>query len=98
MTSITLIHGMYVNVDSWQPWLDRAKVAGIRAKTIEWPGHEGAVSDLRGSIRPELCNLNYGELVDLHAQAIGDDGPPFPCSAGAGGFALFGAVLDGGMG
>ena len=73
MTSITLIHGMYVTAASWQPWLDRAKAAGIGVKTIEWPGHEGTASDLRGSIRPELCNLNYGELVDLHAQAIGDE-------------------------
>ena len=73
MTSITLIHGMYVTVDSWQPWLDRAKAAGIDAKTVEWPGHDGAPGELRAHVRPELRTLNYAQLVDLHAEAIGDE-------------------------
>ena len=63
---------MYVNVDSWQPWLDRAKAAGIEAKTVEWPGHAGAPAALREDVRPELRTLNYAQLVDHHATVIGD--------------------------
>ena len=36
-TSVLFIHGMYLNADSWQPWVERAATAGLDAHAISWP-------------------------------------------------------------
>jgi hypothetical protein len=39
--TLLFIHGMYMNALSWQPWVDRATAAGLRAEAVSWPFHEG---------------------------------------------------------
>jgi pimeloyl-ACP methyl ester carboxylesterase len=69
-TTVVLIHGMYMNVSSWEAWRDRAAAQGLTAHTIEWPGHEGVPAELRANPPQELRTLSFGPLVDHHEAQI----------------------------
>jgi len=70
MTQIVLIHGMYMNVGSWDPWRERAAAAGHTTHVIEWPGHEGEPSELRAAPPEILRTLTFPELADHHAREL----------------------------
>jgi alpha-beta hydrolase superfamily lysophospholipase len=63
MTAIVFIHGMYVNGQSWQPWVDRVTPRGYTCHTPSWPYHDGEPAALRAAIDPGLGRLTFGAVV-----------------------------------
>jgi pimeloyl-ACP methyl ester carboxylesterase len=72
MATLAFIHGMYMTVDSWDPWLERAHAAGFETVTVEWPGHAGTPAELRANPPQELRTLGYPQLVEHHANELKD--------------------------
>lgn len=60
---LVFIHGLYTNVDSWKPWLDRAKKAGFDARAVEWPGHKGSPEELRAKPPAGLGALTFDDIL-----------------------------------
>lgn len=70
MTEIVLIHGMYMNASSWDPWRERASAQGHTTHAIEWPGHDGTPAALRAAPPDVLRRLDFGDLVVQHGTRI----------------------------
>src|SRR5664280_2442094 len=68
--TLLFIHGMYMNALSWQPWVDRATAAGLRAEAVSWPFHEGNPAALRARIDPALGRLTFHDVVEHHKRLI----------------------------
>jgi pimeloyl-ACP methyl ester carboxylesterase len=60
---IVLVHGMYMNGESWRPWVERASARGHSCHTPSWPYHDGRPVERRASIDPELPSLTFGAVV-----------------------------------
>jgi pimeloyl-ACP methyl ester carboxylesterase len=69
-TTVVLIHGMYMNVSSWDPWRERAAAHGHTTHAIEWPGHDGEPAALRAAPPEVLRTLSFGQLADHHEEQI----------------------------
>jgi pimeloyl-ACP methyl ester carboxylesterase len=67
---LLFIHGMYMNALSWQPWVDRAAGAGLRAEAVSWPFHEGDPEALRARVDPALGRLTLHDVIEHHKQLI----------------------------
>ena len=61
--NIVLIHGLYLNWESWQPWVDRYTARGFNVVAKPWPGLEGTVEQLRADPTP---------LKGLEMKTVGD--------------------------
>lgn len=70
VTDLIFIHGMYMNGDSWQPWLEKARAKGFSAIAPSWPFHEGDPSELRRNTDPSLGKLRFGNIVDYYKRII----------------------------
>ena len=67
---IVFIHGMYMNGESWNPWIAQAESRGFSATAPSWPFHEGKPDYLRSHIDPRLGKLRFGEIVDFYKKYI----------------------------
>jgi pimeloyl-ACP methyl ester carboxylesterase len=54
---------MYLNAESWAPWLEPARAAGFDPLTVSWPFHDGAPADRRAAIDPGLGRLDFGTVI-----------------------------------
>ena len=61
---LVFLHGLYMNVESWRPWLDRAHASGFDARAIEWPGHAGAPATLRTNPSAGLGALRFADVFE----------------------------------
>lgn len=61
--TIVFVHGMYVNGVSWEPWIERARSAGLGALAPSWPCHDGQPAELRAHVDPELGKLSFARVV-----------------------------------
>lgn len=70
MPDIVLVHGMFMNAESWAGWVDRFTARGFRVHAPSWPGHEGAPADLRRDPPEILRALTLGEVIQAHRDLI----------------------------
>jgi pimeloyl-ACP methyl ester carboxylesterase len=50
--TIVLIHGLFLNWQSWDPWVERYSERGFEVLTPGWPGLDHTVEELRDDSRP----------------------------------------------
>ena len=67
---VVFIHGMYMNAESWQPWVERASLRGLTCHAPSWPFHDGAPADLRAHIDPGLGQLRFRDVTDHYKSFI----------------------------
>ncbi|WP_430866976.1 alpha/beta hydrolase [Demequina aurantiaca] len=63
MTTFALIHGMYMNSSSWDPWAERIRAAGHDVVVPEWPGRVADPAQARAVVHPDLRALDYTGVV-----------------------------------
>lgn len=102
MTTVTppllFIHGMYLNAESWEPWMEPARAAGFDPVAESWPFHEGSPVERRGTIDPSLGRLDFGAVVaHLKTRIDAFAEPPFLIGHSVGGAAVQ-KLLDDGYG
>ena len=60
---IVLIHGLFLNHASWEPWAARYRERGHPVHIAAWPGLEGSVQELRSDPTP-LTQLSIEKVLD----------------------------------
>jgi pimeloyl-ACP methyl ester carboxylesterase len=60
---IVLIHGLFLNWQSWENWTDRYRARGYTVFTPGWPGLDKTVEELRADPTP-LTEQSIGKVVD----------------------------------
>jgi pimeloyl-ACP methyl ester carboxylesterase len=94
--SIVFIHGMYMNGESWQPWVDRGAARGFTSIAPSWPFHEGKPTALRETIDPALGRLQFGDVVAKMKTVIDSlDERPFLIGHSVGGLVVQKLVNEG---
>lgn len=78
---VMFIHGMYLNGESWQPWVDRFTSAGFSCAAPSWPYHDGDPHTLRSVVDPRLGGLTFG-AVSEHLKGLIDALPERPVLVG----------------
>ena len=78
---VIFIHGMYLNGQSWQPWVERFAAAGFSGSAPSWPYHHGDPATLRSEVSPDLGALTFGALTG-HFKALVDALPERPILVG----------------
>ena len=61
--TIVLIHGLFLNWQSWEGWIERYSARGFHAVAIPWPGLEGTVEELRADPEP-FTKLDLKTVLD----------------------------------
>lgn len=62
--SIVFIHGLFMNPDSWGPWISYFENAGYSCYAPAYAYHEGRPADLRAHINPGLGKLDFGQVIE----------------------------------
>ncbi len=93
---VVFIHGMYLNGQSWQQWVERFTSAGFTCSAPSWPHHDGDPRTLRTVVDPRLGTLTFGEVAD-HLKGVIDALPERPVLVGhsIGGLLVQRLVSDG---
>jgi pimeloyl-ACP methyl ester carboxylesterase len=60
---IVLIHGLFLNWQSWDGWAQRYRARGFTVFAPSWPGMDGTVEDLRADPTP-LTQLSIEKVLD----------------------------------
>jgi hypothetical protein len=74
---VVFIHGMYLNGQSWAPWIERFTSSGFSCSAPTWPYHHGGRRMLRSEVDPELSALAFGAVTEHLKELI--DALPRPC-------------------
>jgi alpha-beta hydrolase superfamily lysophospholipase len=94
---LMLIHGAWLSARSWENFADHFNSRGYDVSTPEWPRKQGDVEELRADA-DELEGLGLEEIVDHHAELIGElDQPPVLIGHSFGGL-IVEILLDRGLG
>jgi pimeloyl-ACP methyl ester carboxylesterase len=94
---LMLIHGAWLSARSWENFADYFNSRGYDVSTPEWPRKQGDVEELRADA-DELEGLGLEEIVDHHAELIGElDQPPVLVGHSFGGL-IVEILLDRGLG
>jgi pimeloyl-ACP methyl ester carboxylesterase len=72
--TIILIHGNFVNNNSWAEWKPYYEQKGYKVYTPANPGHEGNPADLRAKVHPDLVKTGFIDIVNKISELI--DGLP----------------------
>ncbi|TDW47721.1 pimeloyl-ACP methyl ester carboxylesterase [Flavobacterium sp. 270] len=62
--TIVLIHGNFVNSDTWQEWKQHYEAKGYIVYTPTNPGHEGNPTELRTKVHPDLVKTGFIDVVN----------------------------------
>src|SRR5262245_26463163 len=62
-TQVVFIHGMYMNGESWAPWVDYFRTRGYVCHAPSWPYHDGAPAARRRDIDRRLGSLTFGQVT-----------------------------------
>ncbi len=74
--AIVLIHGLFLNHQSWDGWADRYRARGHAVRALPWPGLAGTVEELRADPSP-LTQLDIASvLAGLERDIRALDAPP----------------------
>lgn len=68
--TIVLIHGNFVNNNTWTDWSSDYKQKGYTVYTPANPGHDGNPKDLRANVHPALEKTGFKEIVNNLAEII----------------------------
>lgn len=71
---LVLLHGLYLNALSWEPWLERARAAGFDARAVEWPLHEGDPAARRARPPAGLGSQRFADVTEPVLADIRDRG------------------------
>jgi len=78
---VIFIHGMYLNGQSWGPWIDRFTSSGFACSAPSWPYHHGDPATLRSEVDPGLGSLTFGAVAG-HFRELIDALPERPILVG----------------
>jgi pimeloyl-ACP methyl ester carboxylesterase len=67
--TIVLIHGLWLNPASWQPWIDRFSAAGHRVLAPAWPGMDASVEELNRDPSP-MADVGFGDVVNHYVKIL----------------------------
>jgi len=62
--TIVLIHGNFVNNNTWAEWKRHYEQRGYKVYTPVNPGHEGNPADLRAKVHPDLVKTGFKDVVN----------------------------------
>jgi pimeloyl-ACP methyl ester carboxylesterase len=62
--TLVFIHGLFMNPNSWEPWMKFYESKGYNCYAPAYAYHEGNPDRLRKNINPELGNLTFGQVID----------------------------------
>jgi pimeloyl-ACP methyl ester carboxylesterase len=68
MATIMLVHGMFMNPRSWQPWKEFYERRGYDCISPAWPLHEGDPGDLRSRVSPGFSSLSLNDVTQRMEQ------------------------------
>lgn len=68
--TIVLIHGNFVNNNTWTEWKQYYEQKGYKVYTPANPGHEGNPADLRANVHPNLVKTGFIDIVNNIAELI----------------------------
>jgi pimeloyl-ACP methyl ester carboxylesterase len=68
--TIVLIHGNFVNNNTWTDWKHYYEEKGYKVHTPANPGHEGNPADLRAKVHPDLIKTGFKDVVNNIIQLI----------------------------
>jgi pimeloyl-ACP methyl ester carboxylesterase len=68
--TIVLIHGNFVNNNSWAEWKRYYEQKGYRVYTPANPGHDGDPAALRAKVHPDLVNTGFIDVVNNISKLI----------------------------
>jgi pimeloyl-ACP methyl ester carboxylesterase len=68
--NIILIHGNFVNNESWAKWKSHYEQKGYTVYAPANPGHDGNPADLRNQVHPKLIETGFIDVVDNIAKLI----------------------------
>lgn len=93
---LVLVHGMYMNGSSWDPWVRLATSKGFDPIAPSWPFHSASPSVLRDHIDPALGKMQFRHVVDSYKKLI-DSLPERPLLIGhsVGGLVVQKLINDG---
>lgn len=69
-STIVLIHGAWLNSQSWENWKTRLETANHKVIAPDWPGGAGKPSELRNHPRIGLTKFGPKEIVARYARII----------------------------
>jgi pimeloyl-ACP methyl ester carboxylesterase len=97
VTTIVLIHGLWMSALSWENWVKHYTDKGYRVIAMNWPGMEGDIERLRRD-PSTFTSLGLPEVVDHYEQIIRElESPPIIIGYGLGGLVTQ-ILLDRGWG
>src|SRR4051794_26941629 len=97
MTTVVLIHGLWMNGSSWERWAARYEARGLEALTPSWPGMDGDVEALRADTSA-FDDLGVEAILDHYAAIVSAlPEPPIIMGHSFGG-AFTQVLLDRGLG
>ncbi|WP_345951685.1 alpha/beta hydrolase [Mucilaginibacter sp. PAMB04274] len=67
-STIILIHGMFQNAKSWEPWVKHFTEKGYNCIAESWPLHEGEPADLRANTPAGLGELRLAVIIEKYRQ------------------------------
>jgi pimeloyl-ACP methyl ester carboxylesterase len=95
--TIVLIHGLWMNAESWELWVERYESRGYRVIASSWPGMDRPVAELREDTSA-FDDLSIGEILEHYTTLIaGLDEPPIIMGHSFGGV-FTQVLLDRGLG
>jgi len=95
--TIVLIHGLYLDANSWEAWANRYASRGHRVVAPSWPGLKGGVEELRRD-PTALARLDIATIVDHYERIVRAlDRPPIIIGHSTGGTVMQ-VLLDRGLG
>ena len=68
--TIVLIHGNFVNNNSWTEWKRYYEQKGYKVYTPANPGHDGNPGELRTKVHPDLVKTGFIDIVNNIAELI----------------------------
>ena len=68
--TIVLIHGAWLNNDSWHGFKAYFEGRGYNVVTPEWPYNDGTVEQLRANPNPNFAHVGVPEIVGQYEKAI----------------------------
>jgi alpha-beta hydrolase superfamily lysophospholipase len=72
---VIFIHGLWLHASSWQPWLEKFRLAGYDPSAPDWPGDSETVEASRAN--PDgIAGRGVDEVVEHYADIIGRLGMP----------------------
>lgn len=79
--TIVLIHGNFVNNNTWEEWKRYYEQKGYTVYAPANPGHEGNPAELRASVHPDLVKTGFIDVVNNISKLI-DNLPEKPLVIG----------------